>query len=126
MNQFSGRRSSRSRVSQSLVAKDVQPYVWAPRPRSGSLPSGFERVPGDRDSVSKNGDDRTPPIEVRSLSRTLKRWRNELIAWHKLHNTNEATEATNDPAKRVKHAFGLRHRSHPSRQLCGQADVGTT
>ena len=37
--------------------------------------------------------DKTWPIEVRALSRTLKRWRNEIIGWHKLHITNGPTEA---------------------------------
>ena len=40
-------------------------------------------------------------IEVRSLSRTLKRWHNEIIAWHKLRFTNGLTEAMNNLAKRV-------------------------
>ena len=46
---------------------------------------------------------------MRSLSRTLKRWRNEIIGWHKLHITNGPTEAMNNLAKRVKRvAFGFR------------------
>lgn len=49
------------------------------------------------------------PIEVRSLGRTLKRWRDQIIAWHKLHTTNGPTESMNNLAKRVKRvAFGFR------------------
>jgi transposase len=49
------------------------------------------------------------PPEVRSLGRTLKRWRDQIIAWHKLHITNGPTESMNNLAKRVKRvAFGFR------------------
>jgi len=49
------------------------------------------------------------PPEVRSLGRTLKKWRREIIAWHKLHITNGPTESMNNLAKRVKRvAFGFR------------------
>ena len=53
--------------------------------------------------------DKSWPIDVRSLSRALKRWRNEIIAWPKLHITNEPTEAMKNLAKLVKRvAFGFR------------------
>jgi transposase len=49
------------------------------------------------------------PPEVRSLGRTLKKWRREIIAWHKLHITNGPTESMNNLAKRIKRvAFGFR------------------
>ena len=61
------------------------------------------------DELIRDMADKSWPIEVRSLSRTLKRWRNEIIAWHKLHITNGPTEAMNNLAKRVKRvAFGFR------------------
>ena len=61
------------------------------------------------DELIRDMADKTWPIEVRSLSRTLKRWRNEIIGWHKLHITNGPTEAMNNLAKRVKRvAFGFR------------------
>jgi transposase len=48
-------------------------------------------------------------IEVRSLGRTLKNWRDEIIAWHATHVSNGPTEALNNLAKRVKRvAFGFR------------------
>ena len=61
------------------------------------------------DELIRDMADKTWPIEVRALSRTLKRWRDEIIAWHKLHITNGPTEAMSNLAKRVKRvAFGFR------------------
>jgi transposase len=49
------------------------------------------------------------PIEVRSLARTLKRWRSHILAWHTEKLTNGPTEAANNLIKRVKRtAFGFR------------------
>ena len=49
------------------------------------------------------------PLEVRSLGKTLKRWRSEIIAWHTHHRTNGPTEGVNNLIKRVKRgAFGFR------------------
>jgi hypothetical protein len=48
------------------------------------------------------------PIEVRSLAGTLRRWRNQIIAWHTARVSNGPTEALNNLAKRIKRvAFGL-------------------
>ena len=49
------------------------------------------------------------PVEVRSLGRTLKNWRAEIIAWHKIQISNVPTEGANNLIKRVKRvAFGFR------------------
>ncbi len=49
------------------------------------------------------------PVEVRSLGRTLRNWRDEIIAWHRSHASNGPTEAANNLIKRVKRAaFGFR------------------
>ena len=49
------------------------------------------------------------PLEVRSLGATLKRWRDEIIAWHKVQISNGPTEGANNLIKRVKRAaFGFR------------------
>ncbi|MDH2902962.1 MAG: ISL3 family transposase [Actinomycetota bacterium] len=49
------------------------------------------------------------PVEVRSLGRTLKRWRDQIIAWHQAHFSNGPTEGVNNLLKRVKRgAFGFR------------------
>ncbi len=61
------------------------------------------------DELIRDMADKTWPIEVRALSRTLKRWRNEIIAWHKLHITNGPTEAMNNLAKRVKRVSAFEH-----------------
>jgi transposase len=48
------------------------------------------------------------PIEARSLSRTLIRWKHQIAAWHEAHVSNGPTEAVNNLIKRVKRAaFGL-------------------
>ncbi len=52
-------------------------------------------------------DDSMPP-EVRSLGRTLARWRNQIVAWHRARVSNGPTEAVNNLVKRVKRvAFGI-------------------
>jgi hypothetical protein len=48
------------------------------------------------------------PIKVRSLGRTLVRWKRQFAAWHRTHVSNGPTEAVNNFIKRVKHAaFGF-------------------
>jgi transposase len=57
--------------------------------------------------VRELGDD-DQPIEARSLSRTLKRWKEAIVAWHRSHVTNGPTESANNLIKRVKRAaFGF-------------------
>ena len=61
------------------------------------------------DELIRDMNDPSWPIEVRSLGRTLKRWRDQIIAWHRAHFTNGPTEAVNNLIKRVKRvAFGFR------------------
>ena len=53
--------------------------------------------------------DRDWPVEVRSMGRTLARWREPIIAWHDLRISNGPTEAMNNLAKRIKRVgFGFR------------------
>ena len=48
------------------------------------------------------------PSKVRSLGRTLKRWRLQIAAWHTAHVTNGPTESVNNLIKQVKRAaFGF-------------------
>ena len=69
----------------------------------------YELACGFIDELIRDMADKSWPIEVRSLGRTLKRWRNEIVAWHQLHITNGPTESMNNLAKRVKRvAFGFR------------------
>jgi transposase len=63
--------------------------------------------------------DKSCPVEVRSLGRTLIRWKNQIAAWHRAHVTNGPTEAANNLIKRVKRvAFGFtRFRNYRIRVL---------
>ena len=57
-------------------------------------------------------DSEMPP-EVRRLGRTIGRWRDQIVAWHRSHVTNGPTEAVNNLVKRVKRvAFGMRNFAH--------------
>ena len=53
-------------------------------------------------------DDQEQPIDVRSLGRTLKRWKHRIAALHLSNVSNGLTEAANNLIKRVKRAaFGF-------------------
>lgn len=53
------------------------------------------------------------PLEVRSLGRTLDRWRTEIVNWHRSRATNGPAEAINNLVKRVKRgAFGFTRFRH--------------
>ncbi|MCP3881327.1 MAG: transposase [Sulfitobacter sp.] len=53
--------------------------------------------------------DDTFPAEVNSLGRTLTRWHDQIVAWHRARATNGPAEAINNLVKRVKRvAFGFR------------------
>ena len=57
--------------------------------------------------------DREMPVEVRSLAGTLRRWRTQIIAWHRARVSNGPTEALNNLIKRIKRvAFGMRTFRH--------------
>jgi transposase len=61
------------------------------------------------DELIRDFTDPEMPFEVRRLGRTIKRWRNQIVAWHRSHVTNGPTEAVNNLVKRVKRvAFGMR------------------
>lgn len=60
------------------------------------------------DELIRDMAEPTFPVEVRSLGRTLSRWRHEIIAWHETRISNGPTEAANNLIKRVKRgAFGF-------------------
>ena len=63
-------------------------------------------------------DDSCPP-EVRQMGRTILRWKDQIVAWHRAHVTNGPTEAINNLIKRVKRvAFGFkRFRNYRIRTL---------
>jgi transposase len=53
------------------------------------------------------------PPELRSLGRTLQRWHDQIVAWHRSRVSNGPTEAANNLIKRIKRiGFGFRRFSH--------------
>ena len=61
-----------------------------------------------RATRGRHGQDADYPIEVRSLGRTLIRWKQQIAAWHQAQVSNGPTEAVNNLIKRVKRAaFGF-------------------
>ena len=76
------------------------------------------RLDGRRHRLGAKRDlqDESCLIEVRSLGRTLVRWKHQIAAWHRAHLSNGPTEAANNLIKRI--AFGLtRFRNHRIRVL---------
>ncbi len=51
------------------------------------------------DELIRDMDDPSWPAEVRSLGRTLTRWRDQIIALHRAHFTNGPTETANNLIK---------------------------
>ena len=65
------------------------------------------------DEIVRDFADTEMPPEVRRLGRTIGRWRDQIVAWHRSHVTNGPTEAANNLVKRVKRvAFGFRRFQH--------------
>ena len=60
------------------------------------------------DRLGHDLQDESRPLEVRSLGRTIVRWKDQISAWHRAHVSNGPTEAVNNLIKRVKRAaFGF-------------------
>lgn len=58
--------------------------------------------------LGRDLQDESCPIEMRSLGRTLLRWKDQIAAWHRAHVTNGPTEGANNLIKRIKRvAFGF-------------------
>jgi transposase len=61
------------------------------------------------DEIIRDFADTEMPLEVRRLGRTIRRWRHQIVAWHRCQVSNGPTEAINNLVKRVKRvAFGMR------------------
>jgi hypothetical protein len=61
------------------------------------------------DQLSVDVQDDTCPPEVRSLGRTIVRWRDQIVAWHEALVSNGPTEAINNRNNRIKRiGFGFR------------------
>jgi transposase len=65
------------------------------------------------DAIGRDFTDPEIPLEVRRLGRTIRRWRDQIVAWHQAHVSNGPTEAVNNLVRRVKRAaFGFRRYDH--------------
>lgn len=61
------------------------------------------------DLVESLLDRDTMPRELQQLGRTLRRWADEIVAWHAAQVSNGPTEAINSLIKRIKRVgFGFR------------------
>jgi transposase len=71
------------------------------------------------DRLGRDLQDSSCPVEVRSLGRTIIRWKDQIAAWHRAHVSNGPTEAANNLIKRVKRiGFGFtRFRNYRVRVL---------
>ena len=58
--------------------------------------------------IVRDFTDPAMPLEVRRLGRTIRKWADQICAWHRSHVSNGPTEAVNNLAKRIKRvAFGI-------------------
>jgi transposase len=65
------------------------------------------------DQLGIDLQDESCPPEVRSLGRTIVRWRDQIVAWHQAFVSNGPTEAVNNLIKRIKRiGFGFRRFAH--------------
>ena len=65
------------------------------------------------DELTDNMADESMPVEVRSLAGTLRRWRDQILAWHTAQVTNGPAETMNNLVKRIKRVgFGFRRFAH--------------
>ena len=75
---------------------------------------GFYTQPTDEaeaflDELIAEFTDEAHPPEVRSLGRTLRTWRDQILAWHRAKVSNGPTESINNLIKRIKRiGFGFR------------------
>jgi transposase len=59
--------------------------------------------------LAEDLQDESCPPEVNSLGRTLRRWHDQIVAWHQARVSNGPTEAVNNLIKRIKRiGFGFR------------------
>jgi transposase len=79
----------------------------------GFYTQSADEAEGFLDELTADLVDESMPVEVRSLGRTLRRWRDQLLAWHAAKVSNGPTEAANNLVKRIKRiGFGFRRFQH--------------
>jgi transposase len=65
------------------------------------------------DQLSADMRDASSPPEIRQLGRTMRRWREQIAAWHAAQVSNGPTETMNGLARRIKRiAFGMTNFVH--------------
>jgi transposase len=65
------------------------------------------------DQLGDDLQDQSCPPDVRSMGRTIVRWRQHIVAWHHALVSNGPTEAVNNLIKRIKRiGFGFRRFTH--------------
>jgi transposase len=85
------------------------------RLRPDRFPERWTQLPLPRllDRLAVDLQDRSCPPEVRQLGRTIRKWRDQIVAWHRAHVSNGPTEAVNNLIKRMKRVgFGFRRFKH--------------
>jgi hypothetical protein len=71
------------------------------------------------EQLGQDFQDHTCPPEVRSLGRTIVRWRVQIVSWHQALVSNGPTEAVNNLIKRIKRiGFGFRRFVHTAPACC--------
>ena len=82
------------------------------------------------DRLGRDLQDESCPLEVRSLGRTLIRWRDQIAAWHRAHVSQRADRSGQQPdqadqARRVR-VHPVPQLPHPRAALRRQAELGPT
>ena len=95
----------RSEVGYAYAAKEVVRQIYEH--------TNVELAEQWLDELIESFIDASMPVEVRRLGRTIRKWRDQILAWHASHVSNGPTEAVNNLAKRIKRvAFGLTNFTH--------------
>jgi transposase len=79
------------------------------------------------DELIDDCNDEDHPPGVRSLSRTLRTWRDQILAWHQAQVSNGPTESINNRIKRI--GFGFRKFVHYRTRVllyAGRSKLGPT
>jgi hypothetical protein len=70
--------------------------------------------------IIRDFTDAEMPLEVRRLGRTIRRWRDQIVAWHRSHVSNGPTEADQQPREEGE-AGGVRDTALPALPATGPA-----
>jgi transposase len=110
--------ADRQRMGGLLRAGDLHQQVWFAWNAKEVVRQIYDHTSYDLavewvEAIGRDFCDRSMPVEVRRLGRTIRKWRHQICAWHQSHVSNGPTEAINNLVKRVKRvAFGFRRFDH--------------